>query len=209
LWIDEAEKGLSGTKASGELDSGVTARVVGTILTWMQEKTAPVFVIATANDVSKLPPELLRKGRFDEIFFVDLPNEEERFEIVKIQLKKRNRELHEVEMKKIVEASKDYTGAEIEQAVIAGLYECFEEKERKLTSQDVVNALKSFVPLSTTMQREIDELRDWGIAQGRARNASLKVRAIPSFLGSAKARTFTFKKPEEKVIEEKEAEETE
>jgi len=203
LWIDEAEKGLSGTKASGELDSGVTARVVGTILTWMQEKTAPVFVIATANDVSKLPPELLRKGRFDEIFFVDLPNEEERSEIVKIQLKKRNRELGEMEMKKIVEASKDYTGAEIEQAVIAGLYECFEEKERKLTANDVVNAIKSFIPLSTTMQREIDELRDWGIVQGRARNASLKVRQIPSFLGSGapKARTFTFKKQEEKIEE--------
>jgi SpoVK/Ycf46/Vps4 family AAA+-type ATPase len=173
--------------------------VVGTILTWMQEKTAPVFVIATANDVSKLPPELLRKGRFDEIFFVDLPNEEERSEIVKIQLKKRNRELPEMEMKKIVGASDNYTGAEIEQAVIAGLYECFEENERKLTSQDVVNAIQSFVPLSTTMQTEIDGLRDWGIRQGRARSASLKVRSIPSFLGGAgtKARTFSFKKPDE------------
>lgn len=211
LWIDEAEKGLSGTKASGELDSGVTARVVGTILTWMQEKTAPVFVIATANDVSKLPPELLRKGRFDEIFFVDLPNEEERSEIVKIQLKKRNRELTEIEMKKIVEASDTYTGAEIEQAVIAGLYECFEEKERKLTAQDVVNAIHSFVPLSTTMQTEIDGLRDWGIRQGRARSASVKVRAIPSFLGGAgsKARTFTFKKPEEDVKEEEKKEKKE
>ncbi len=181
LWIDEVEKGLSGVKASGELDSGVTARVVGTLLTWMQEKTSPVFLATTANDVSKLPPELLRKGRFDEIFFVDLPDSVEREEIVKIQLRKRNRTLPDGVIKAIAQEAEvkaddgeilPYTGAEIEQAVVSALYECFEDGKRNMTGDDVKKALKGFVPLATTMKEQIRALKAWG--KERARSASGK-----------------------------------
>lgn len=181
LWIDEVEKGLSGVKASGELDSGVTARVVGTLLTWMQEKTSPVFLATTANDVSKLPPELLRKGRFDEIFFVDLPDVNEREEIVKIQLRKRRRTLPESVIKEIATEAEvrdetgeilPYTGAEIEQAVVSALYECFEDGKRTLNGADVKKALKGFIPLATTMKEQIRVLRAWG--KERARSASGK-----------------------------------
>lgn len=179
LWIDEIEKGMAGVRSSGELDSGVTARVTGTILTWMQEKESPVFVIATANDVTKLPPELLRKGRFDEIFFVDLPNDEERSEIIKIQLRKRNnRSLPDEDVKKIVFATKGYTGAEIEQAVIQGLFACYNENKRDLTSQDVMAAIKTFVPLADTMKEEINFLRTWGRERARAASGS----GVTSFL---------------------------
>ena len=178
LWIDEIEKGMAGSRSSGELDSGVTARVLSTILTWMQEKTAPVFIVATANDITKLPPELLRKGRFDEIFFVDLPNNEERTEIVNIQLRKWLKQYpvkHQVDVPSIVSASDTYTGAEIEQAILSGLYECAAEGERALTTEDVVKALKSFVPLAKTMNEEIEFLRSWGST--RARHASGKVKS--------------------------------
>jgi ATP-dependent 26S proteasome regulatory subunit len=169
LWIDEIEKGMAGVRSSGELDSGVTARVTGTLLTWMQEKESSVFVIATANDVTKLPPELLRKGRFDEIFFVDLPNDEERFEIIKIQLRKRNnRFLPDEDIKKLVAVTKGYTGAEIEQAVIQGLFVCYSENKRDITQQDVAFAIKAFVPLAETMKEEISFLRTWGRERARA-----------------------------------------
>lgn len=197
LWIDEIEKGMAGVRSSGELDSGVTARVTGTLLTWMQEKTAPVFVVATANDITKLPPELLRKGRFDEIFFVDLPNNEERTEIVNIQLRKWLKQYpakHKIDVQSVVLASDSYTGAEIEQAILSGLYECAAEGERALTTEDVVRALKSFVPLSKTMEEEIEFLQKWG--SERARHASGKVKA--SFM-SKPAPSFTRKvNPEKK-----------
>jgi SpoVK/Ycf46/Vps4 family AAA+-type ATPase len=180
LWIDEIEKGMAGSKASGELDSGVTARVIGTLLTWMQEKEAPVFVVATANDVTKLPPELLRKGRFDEIFFVDLPNPEERAEIIKIQLKHRNRTLTDIQP--IIEKSDGYTGAEIEQAIVASLHECYDDGERALTTEDVVQQLKLFVPLAETMKEDVDFLKQWGGT--RARPASGK--PVPSILKGMK-----------------------
>jgi len=186
LWIDEIEKGMAGVRSSGELDSGVTARVTGALLTWMQEKISPVFIVATANDVTKLPPELLRKGRFDEIFFVDLPNLEERKEIVKVQLRKVGRTLSDSEVARIAEEVyevKDkggnktgekvsYTGAEIEQAVISALYACFEDGKRTMKADDVVKALRATVPLGATMREEIEFLRRWGLE--RARNASGK-----------------------------------
>src|SRR5450755_1375351 len=125
LWIDEIEKGFSGTQSSGSTDGGTTSRVFSTFITWLQEKTSPVFVIATANNVTQLPPELLRKGRFDEIFFVDLPNREERKTIFDIHLKKKKRDAAELGIDKLVDATIDYSGAELEQAVIAALYDAF------------------------------------------------------------------------------------
>ncbi len=166
LWVDEIEKGFSGLKSGG--DSGTSARVFGTFLTWMQEKTAPVFVIATANDISSLPPELLRKGRFDEIFFVDLPTAKEREKIFSVHLKKRMKNSninHELEISETVcnelaNASVGYVGAEIEQIVIAAMYEAF-YADRGLRKEDVLKAIKETVPLSSTQREQILSLREW------------------------------------------------
>lgn len=169
LWVDEIDKALSGTHSSGSSDGGTTARVFGTFLTWLSEKTAPVFVVATANDVSQLPPELLRKGRLDEIFFVDLPSREERIEIAGIQLAKRARDMSQFDLPLLADASTNFSGAEIEQAVVSALYDAFSEK-RELTTSHVLEAFQQTVPLATTMSEKVAELRNW--AQGRARHAS-------------------------------------
>lgn len=166
LWVDEIEKGFSGLKSGG--DSGTSARVFGTFLTWMQEKTAPVFVIATANDISSLPPELLRKGRFDEIFFVDLPTAKEREKIFSVHLNKRMKNSninHEIEVtesvcSELANASVGYVGAEIEQIVIAAMYEAF-YADRGLRKEDVLKAIKETVPLSSTQREQILALREW------------------------------------------------
>jgi SpoVK/Ycf46/Vps4 family AAA+-type ATPase len=190
LWIDEVEKGFSGVKSSDETSGGVQARVVQTFLTWMQEKTSAVFLACTGNAVDKLPPELLRKGRFDEIFFVDLPNPEERKEIIKIQIRKRSyksvnadgkittieRKLSDADTKKIVEASHGFTGAEIEQAVIDALGDCYVDGKRALKGEDVVRILVDFVPLSKTMETEIIALRKWG--ETKAKNASEEATTV-------------------------------
>jgi hypothetical protein len=170
LWLDEIEKGFSGTKSSGESDAGTTARVFASFITWLQEKSTPVFVIATANDVSMLPPELLRKGRFDEIFFVDLPQPAEREEIFRIHLRQRGRDPGRFDLKELAKAAEGFAGAEIEQSVIAAMFEAFTEG-REVETRDVLRALKSTVPLSETMEEQIKELRDW--ARTRARPASL------------------------------------
>ncbi len=166
LWIDEIEKAFSGVEGSGSSDAGTTARVVGTFLTWVQEKTTPVFVVATANEVRDLPPELLRKGRLDEIFFVDLPRSRERAEILAIHLRKIRREPMKFELHDLVNASKGFSGAEIEQAIIAGLHESFFDG-RELETRDILKALNDTVPLSRTMREKIEELRMW--ARDRAR----------------------------------------
>lgn len=170
LWIDEIEKAFAGVGNSGSNDSGVTARVFGTLLTWMQEKKSPVFVCATANKIAALPPELLRKGRFDEIFFVDLPSEEERRDIFKIHLDKRNRKLKEAEVKGLAALAKDFSGAEIEETIIAALYTAFNDDARKLSVDDVGAAIEETVPLAKMSEGEIDKLRSW--AEGHARYAS-------------------------------------
>jgi len=170
LWLDEVEKGLAGIQSSGYADSGVTARVFATLNTWMQEKSKPVFVVATANDISQLPPELLRKGRFDEIFFVDLPSESERKEIFGIHLRKRGRNPDDFNLDQMAARSNGCSGAEIEQAVIAGLYGAF-EAQREVTTEDILSALEQTVPLSITMREEIGMIRRW--AKGRARPASV------------------------------------
>jgi SpoVK/Ycf46/Vps4 family AAA+-type ATPase len=154
---------------SGVSDSGTTARVFSTLLTWMQEKTKPVFLVATANDVSALPPELLRKGRFDEIFFIDLPNLEERKEILRIHLRKRKRDPETFRLQEIAQRTKGFSGAEIEQLVIAALFAAF-DAGREVTSDDLLREAAATVPLSVMMAEEIDELRTW--AKMRARPAS-------------------------------------
>lgn len=169
LWLDELEKGLAGVASSHLSDAGTTARVFGGFLTWMQEKTAPVFVVATSNDISILPPEALRKGRFDEIFFIDLPTLEERREIFAIHLARRGREPKSYDLNELARQSEGFSGAEIEQAVISGLYDAF-EAGRELTSQDILNNLSSSLPLSHTMETHINALRSW--ARSHARPAS-------------------------------------
>jgi AAA+ superfamily predicted ATPase len=169
LWVDEIEKGFSGVGSSNVSDAGTAARVFGGFITWLQEKQKPVFVVATANDISNLPPELVRKGRFDEIFFVDLPNAAERADIWRIHLTKRNRDPNQFDLTTLAMASEGLSGAEIEQAVIAGLYEAF-DANRPLTMNDLLDVLNETVPLSTMMREELEALRAW--ARQRARNAS-------------------------------------
>lgn len=166
IWIDEMEKAL----AHGGLDSGTSTRVFGTILTWMQEKTAPCFVVATANDISALPPELLRRGRFDEIFFLDLPTEAERAEILAVHLRKRRRLPQDFDLAGLARRSEGYVGAEIEQSIIDAMYRAFNER-REFTSADVADALQKQVPLSVSQREVITALRNW-LREGRAQSAS-------------------------------------
>ncbi len=170
LWVDEIDKAFSGSQSSNVADGGTTARVFGTFLTWLSEKSAPVFVVATANDVSQLPPELLRKGRLDEIFYVDLPLDQERADIFRIHLAKRNRNPDEFDIPALVAASQEFSGAEIEEAIISALYDAF-YAQQDLASTHVFTALSQTVPLARTMAEKVSEQRNWAI--GRARNASV------------------------------------
>jgi SpoVK/Ycf46/Vps4 family AAA+-type ATPase len=171
LWIDEIEKGLN--VGSGEKDGGTNSRVFSTILTWMQEKTKPVFVVATANDISQLPPEFLRKGRFDEIFFVDLPSFEERKHIFKIHLEKNNQN-GIGDFDELANKSKFFNGAEIEEAVKEAMFISYIENPdvSELKCSHVIKAIEPIVPLAQTMKNKIDGLREW--ASTRARPASAK-----------------------------------
>ena len=168
LWVDEIEKGLAGGK-SGSSDGGTAARVFGSLLTWMQEKNSMVFVIATANDISKLPPELMRKGRFDEIFFLDLPSDEEREEIFKIHLKKVGRDPGKFDIQLFSKISNEFTGAEIEQSVIDSLFKSFNMKS-ELKNEYIQKSISECIPLSKTYNKELSALREW--AKLRARKAS-------------------------------------
>ncbi|MGL4549979.1 MAG: AAA family ATPase [Gemmataceae bacterium] len=170
LWIDEIEKAL----AHGGLDSGTSTRVFGTVLTWMQEKTAPVFVVATANDISRLPPELLRKGRFDEIFFLDLPSRGERREILNVHFRKRRRDPAAFDVDRLASESEGYVGAELEQAIIDAMYVGF-NAGREFTTEDVSAAVRRQVPLAVSQRETIGALRAW-LNEGRAQTASLVPR---------------------------------
>jgi SpoVK/Ycf46/Vps4 family AAA+-type ATPase len=163
LWIDEIEKGFA-SAAAHSADGGLSKRMFATLLTWMQERKAPVFLVATANDIEALPPELLRKGRFDEIFFVDLPGLEARHAILSVHLNKRKRDPKQFDLDTLAQVSEGFSGAEIEQAVISALYDAFSAK-RELTTDDILSALKNSPPLSVTMAERVAALRDW--AQGR------------------------------------------
>ncbi|MEH7236382.1 AAA family ATPase [Bacillus sp. JJ1562] len=166
LWIDEIEKGFSGITSAG--DSGTSSRIFGQFLTWMQEKTSPVFVIATANNISSLPPELMRKGRFDEIFFADLPTLRERKEILKVHMKKRlinpdvigTFELNDEVLESLAIKCEGFVGAEIEQLVIDALFEAFAD-DRSIILKDFERAIENTVPLSVTQAEHIRAIRDW------------------------------------------------
>ena len=160
LWIDEIEKGIAGR--GGE--TGTTQRVLGTFLTWMAEKQSQVFVVATANNIDSLPPELVRKGRFDEIFFVDLPNTENRRSILSIHLQRRNQELEEFDLAAIADATKGFSGSEIEQAVVSALYAAHAQSKSLATGHILAEVAETH-PLSVVMQEQIASLRQW--ANGR------------------------------------------
>lgn len=172
LFIDELDKAFAGGTGSADSDGGTSSRIFGSFLTWMQEKKSPVFVMATANRVERLPGEFLRKGRFDEIFFVDLPNAEERQEIFKIHLGKRRREIERFDIEQLAKVSDGFSGAEIEQALIAAMYEAFAQ-DREFTQLDIIAAIKATLPLSRTMSEQVTALRDW--ARQRARPAASSV----------------------------------
>ncbi len=172
LFIDELDKSFAGTSGSADSDGGTSSRIFGSFLTWMQEKTSPVFVMATANRVERLPGEFLRKGRFDEIFFVDLPTPEERQQIFNIHLSKRRREIARFDLEQLATVSDGFSGAEIEQGIIAAMYEAFAQ-DREFTQLDIIAAIKSTLPLSRTMTEQVTALRDW--ARQRARPAASSV----------------------------------
>ncbi len=172
LFIDELDKAFAGTAGSGDSDGGTSSRIFGSFLTWMQEKTSPVFVMATANRVERLPGEFLRKGRFDEIFFVDLPTTEERKEIFKIHLNKRKRDITRFDLDQLAKIADGFSGAEIEQALIAAMYDAFAQ-DREFTQLDIIAAIKATLPLSRTMTEQVTALRDW--ARQRARPAAASV----------------------------------
>ena len=163
LWIDELEKGLSGAGGGGG-DSGVSFRVFGNLLTWMEEKEKPVFVVATANDINRLPPELLRKGRFDQIFFVDLPGPRERAEIVAIHLARRQRDPAEYDLAAIARATDEFSGAELEQIIEEALFEAFDGEDKRLTTDHILRAAAQTVPLARARKGEIEALRRWAVA---------------------------------------------
>ena len=169
LWLDEIEKALAGSSGP-QGDGGVASDALGTILSWMQERTCPVFVVATANDVRSLPPELLRKGRFDEVWWVDLPTRDERTAIARASLSAFGRSLNDEELGFIADATEGFVGAEISAIVPDALFSAFADGERALEVHDVVAAAKCVTPLSHTAKERITELRDW--AKGRARAAS-------------------------------------
>lgn len=159
LWMDEIEKGIAGDKG-GDSDGGVSRRVLGTLLTWMNDRTSRVFLVATANDVSQLPPELLRKGRFDEIFFVDLPQGSGREEILGIHLSRNKQHAKDFDIPRLAAASEGFSGAEIEQAIIAAMYEAHAEKQ-PLNTGAIEKEMKRTRPLSVVMAEKVAELRAW------------------------------------------------
>jgi SpoVK/Ycf46/Vps4 family AAA+-type ATPase len=171
LWIDELEKIFAGGRPeAASVDAGVSARLMGAFLSWMQDRKAPVFVAATSNDVTALPPELIRKGRFDEMFFVDLPNAQERCAILKLQLKQHKQNAAQFDLDQLAVAAQGYSGAEIGAALQTAMYDCFANK-KPVTTESLLQALRSSVPLSTSRAEDVQALRDW--ARTRAVPASI------------------------------------
>jgi len=175
LWVDEIEKSFT----LGHGDSGTSQRVFATLLTWMQEKTAPCFMVATANNVQGLPAELMRRGRFDEIFFLDLPTPEERRQIFEVHLRRRRRLPAGYDLARLVAQSAGYVGAEIEQAIVDALFVAFSQGMREVTTDDIAAALRRQIPLSTSQRETVDTLREW-LQSGRAQSASLPPPGEPS-----------------------------
>jgi SpoVK/Ycf46/Vps4 family AAA+-type ATPase len=179
LWVDEIEKGLSGSQSSGQVDGGVSARVFGALLTWLQEKTAPVFVVATANRIDALPPELLRKGRFDEIFFIDLPTPAERREILGIHVQKRRRDPAAFDLEVLAARTEGFSGAELEAALVSALYDAFAEGT-ELSQAHLERAVQETLPLSVTMREDIAQLRAWAATRTRPASAGAAAAAAPA-----------------------------
>jgi len=160
LWIDEMEKGFAASGSSADVDAGLTQRILATFLTWLQDRKPGVFLVATSNNINALPPELLRKGRFDEIFFVDLPDAEARAELFKIHLKKRGRDPAGFDLAAVASASEGFSGAEVEQAIVSALYTAF-SKQAQLSTEILVAECHATRPLSVTRREEVERLRDW------------------------------------------------
>lgn len=177
LWADEIEKAFAGTSGAEGHDSGAF-RLLGAFSTWLQERQSPVFVVATANDVTKLPPELLRRGRFDELFFVDLPDREARRAILAHHLRKRGRDPEIFDLEALAEQCPNYSGAELEQIVVGALHRAFAQ-ERELGAADLRRVARDIVPLSTTYEEQIKALREW--ATGRTRNAGREGAVVDLF----------------------------
>jgi SpoVK/Ycf46/Vps4 family AAA+-type ATPase len=173
LWIDEIEKGFAVTA-----EDTTATRVLGSFLTWLSEKRSPVFVVATANDVKGLPPELLRRGRFDDLFFVDLPTQSERAEVLSIHLARHSRDPLQFDLEALSLASERLTGAELEQVVTAALYSAF-AAGREVMDTDLLRAIEETVPIYETYEERIKDLRDW--SRGRARPASVDGRIVDLF----------------------------
>ena len=168
LWIDEIEKAFASAGSSGDANAGLSQRLLATLLTWMQDREGGVFLAATSNNISALPPEMLRKGRFDEIFFVDLPSAEVRAALFSLHLKKRGRDAASFDLPALATASEGFSGAEIEQAIVAGLYTAFSQKQQ-LTTEILVAEIRGTQPLSVTRAEDIQAIRDWA-----------KTRAVPA-----------------------------
>ena len=168
LWIDEIEKAFASAGSSGDADAGLSQRLLATLLTWMQDREGGVFLAATSNNIAALPPEMLRKGRFDEIFFVDLPNGEVRAALFSLHLKKRGRDVAGFDLLKLSAASEGFSGAEIEQAIVAGLYTAFSQKQQ-LSTDILLGEIRGTQPLSVTRAEDIQAIRDWA-----------KSRAVPA-----------------------------
>lgn len=164
LWIDEIEKGLSGVRSSGQTDGGTGSRVFSTFLTWMQEKTAPVFVVATANDYASIPAEFLRAGRFDEIFFVDVPNRTEREEIFSVLLRIKKYNPEDFDIAELAAISNKYSGAEIEKTIDMAMLVGFAEDKRKITTQDIKKAIEDSHPLAEMRADEFEGMAEWAEA---------------------------------------------
>jgi AAA+ superfamily predicted ATPase len=184
LWLDEIEKGFAAGTGSG--DSGVSQRVLGTFLRWMQERPPGVFLVATSNDVEKLPPELLRRGRFDEIFFVDLPRPDERRSVFELHLRKRRRDPAAFDVDALVRASDGFSGAEIEGAIVGAMYRAY-SVSKELRTQDILTELAQTTPLSRTRAEDIGVMRLW--AQGRATPATTAEESRPDAPLSTSAST--------------------
>ncbi|HEY6264816.1 MAG TPA: AAA family ATPase [Candidatus Acidoferrum sp.] len=160
LWIDEIEKAFASAGSSGDADAGLSQRLLATLLTWMQDRESGVFLAATSNNITVLPPEMLRKGRFDEIFFVDLPNGEVRAALFALHLKKRGRDAGAFDLPKLAAASDGFSGAEIEQAILAGLYTAFSAKQQ-LSTEILIVEIQGTQPLSVTRAEEVQSIREW------------------------------------------------
>jgi len=174
LWIDELEKVFAGSADSASVDAGVSSRLLASFLSWMQDRKAPVFVAATCNNVTALPPELIRKGRFDELFFVDLPNQLERKQIFTLQLTKHNRDAASFDLDRAAAGAHGFSGAEIEAAVQSALYAAYSKKQ-ELSTQILIEVISQTVPLSVTRAEEINAQRVWA-----------KTRAVPASAQSTK-----------------------